>query len=166
MHFFYEKLRSTCTLDLLCMWPVCACSKSELGGGNVRKPQKYTSSQQWQWWPRDFDFDPRGFQDNGILWRRGVKDGADVTGIWGDNDTLSKTPPESFVLFLEKGNFAKTWETKSVYKLPTTKNNMDWELADTKNGRHHIGQLFSICAGLQLFYGKLSSLESFVHRDT
>ena len=25
---------------------LCACSKSELGGGNVRKPQKYTSSQQ------------------------------------------------------------------------------------------------------------------------
>ena len=24
---------------------LCACSKSELGGGNVRKPQKYTSSQ-------------------------------------------------------------------------------------------------------------------------
>ena len=45
MHFFYEKLRSTCTLDLLCMWPVCACSKSELGGGNVWMPQKYTSSQ-------------------------------------------------------------------------------------------------------------------------
>ena len=26
---------------------LCACSKSELGGGNVRKPQKYTSSQQF-----------------------------------------------------------------------------------------------------------------------
>ena len=25
---------------------LCACSKSELGGGNVRKPQKYTYSQQ------------------------------------------------------------------------------------------------------------------------
>ena len=24
---------------------LCACSKSELGGGNVRKPQKYTYSQ-------------------------------------------------------------------------------------------------------------------------
>ena len=36
-----------------------------------------------------------------------------------------------------------------------------------KNGRHHLERLFSICAGLQLFFmvGKLSSLESFVHRD-
>ena len=36
-----------------------------------------------------------------------------------------------------------------------------------KNGSHHLEQLFSICAGLQLFFmvGKLSSLESFVHRD-
>ena len=35
------------TPDLLCSVYVtlCACSKSELGGGNVRKPQKYTSSQ-------------------------------------------------------------------------------------------------------------------------
>ena len=29
---------------------LCACSKSELGGGNVRKPQKYTSSQQEGSW--------------------------------------------------------------------------------------------------------------------
>ena len=32
MHFLhYEKLRSTRTLDLLCMWPVCACSTPGAG---------------------------------------------------------------------------------------------------------------------------------------
>ena len=36
-----------------------------------------------------------------------------------------------------------------------------------KNGTHHLEQLFSILAGLQLFFmvGKLSSLQSFVRRD-
>ena len=36
---------STCVLILALYVTLCACSKSELGGGNVRKPQKYTYSQ-------------------------------------------------------------------------------------------------------------------------
>ena len=36
MHFLhYEKLRSTRTLDLLGMWPVCACSAQGADAGNV-----------------------------------------------------------------------------------------------------------------------------------
>ena len=42
----YEKLRSTRIFGLALYVTLCACSKSELGGGNVRKPQKYTYSQQ------------------------------------------------------------------------------------------------------------------------
>ena len=46
MHFLhYEKLRSTRIFGLALYVTLCACSKSELGGGNVRKPQKYTYSQ-------------------------------------------------------------------------------------------------------------------------
>ena len=70
----YENLRSTRTLDLLGMWPVCACSKTELGGGNVWMPQKYTSSQQFSTWkmrPLKKEGEVRmGASQSGQLWNK------------------------------------------------------------------------------------------------
>ena len=56
-----------------------------------------------------------GFGDNGILGRWGVIGGADETGIWEDNDTLSKTPQKSFVLFLAENCPLKTLQVSTGY---------------------------------------------------
>ena len=51
------------------------------------------------------------------FWRDGGgNDGADGTGIWEDNDTLSKTPQKSFVLFLAENCPLKTLQVTTGYR--------------------------------------------------
>ena len=103
-----------CTLILALYVTLCACSKSELGGGNVRKPQKYTSSQQgalklilgkkYHWQLDRFSFLALpGYLNIKPLITPAVKDTLEKKWWWGNVFDLKEEPIYTFLTRLTPG---------------------------------------------------------------